>query len=683
LEKDWWRSGETSRSSHIDRFTKTSQVVHTVPTPGGKSAQVLARRLAAVPLSLALAASLSPPAGAAIASAQTIDGPSADILEVGGVAMAEDGTGGVVYRKREGGRPHIFAAQLVDGRWRAPQRVDAGQGFESSWPRIAAGDGGRLVVTWVQEFGVNSDRLFSAALDPGARRFQAPIPIDFNVGEATATYPSLAMNRGGVAYIVYRVLTGTTSDPSVPPGYVRGEYRVARFGGTFWSTLGAPVNRNSNLPYRIPTPENAPRIGVDVSGNAILAFQEPDDEFVDRIWARRVFGASPGIPLLVSPQSWGGRPLRGPADQLALEARGFGQAAIAFRQQPGEGGALRGTRVLVNTIPESFSEEAGAFKTARLADGGGDGGPAGVPGSATVAVTPAGAFLVGFGLGNASLVAAGDDQTVGAPERVDDGRTSVPGDPAVTLAPSGAAAVAWKVRSGGRGGVAVREVGADGVADVQTVAAVRGGPVNELHVAGSGLGDAAVAFQQGTSSAAQIGATFVDAPPGLFGLESPIGFRRVRRLRLRWDRPPEAFGPLTYSVTVDDEVVADDLRVRSILLGPRDLPDGVHDVKVVARDGAEQETTSTAADVRIDRRAPRLVVRRLRGRRLRVDVTDGRRGQVSGVLASATRITLGGRTVRRRTRVIRRVGRGRWRVTVRTRDRVGNRATLRRTVRVR
>ena len=82
--------------------------------------------------------------------------------------MAEDGSGGLVYRKRVEGRAHVFAAQYVGQRWRAPQRVDVGQAFDSSWPRIGAGNGGRLVVTWVQEFGVKSDRMFSASLDPGA-----------------------------------------------------------------------------------------------------------------------------------------------------------------------------------------------------------------------------------------------------------------------------------------------------------------------------------------------------------------------------------------------------------------------------------------------------------------------------------------------------------------------------------
>ena len=38
-----------------------------------------------------------------ISAATTIDGPSADVVDLGGVAMAEDGTGGLVYRKRADG----------------------------------------------------------------------------------------------------------------------------------------------------------------------------------------------------------------------------------------------------------------------------------------------------------------------------------------------------------------------------------------------------------------------------------------------------------------------------------------------------------------------------------------------------------------------------------------------------
>src|SRR5262245_29431986 len=348
--------------------------------------QARARALLLPALLAVLLLACASPALAAISETSLIDGPSPDVLDIGGVAMSEDGSGGIVYRKRVDGRPHIFAAQFTGGEWRPPQRVDLGQNFESSWPRIGAGNRGRLVVTWVQEFGPGSDRMFSAAIDPGATRFQAPVPVDFNVGEATATYPSLAMNRGGTAYLAYRVITDTS--PANPPGYLGADVKVARYGGSLWSVLGSVMDRNPSVPVRTPTAANSPRVGIDIQGNGIVAFQEPGDDFVDRIWARRLFGGTFGIPLQVSPSEWEGAPLRGPADAFSLDVAGFSQGAVAFRQQPGEGGKLGSPRIMVNEIPDQYSEGAGAFGAARLVDGN---ARAGV-GPPSVAVTPLSSF---------------------------------------------------------------------------------------------------------------------------------------------------------------------------------------------------------------------------------------------------------------------------------------------------
>ncbi len=307
-------------------------------------------------------------AGAVVFDVQSLDGPSAAVVDVADAAMSEDGSGGVVYLKQVEGRTHVFAAQFRDGTWRASQRVDAGQAFDSSWARIAAGDGGRLLVIWVQEFGSESDRIYSATLDPGANGFQPPVPVDLNVGEASATYPDLAMNRGGQAYLVYRVITDTS--PSNPVGYVGSDTRVARYNGRLWSVLGTPIDRNQVLPVRQPTAENSPEVGIDIQGQGVVAWQEPDDEFVDRVWVRRLFGSSVSIPILATPNSWEGAPLRGPADAFALDVAGFGQTALAFRQQPGAASRLVGTRVMVNEMPDVFSESAKAFAGAHLADGG-------------------------------------------------------------------------------------------------------------------------------------------------------------------------------------------------------------------------------------------------------------------------------------------------------------------------
>lgn len=616
----------------------------------------------------------APSAHGAISETQLIDGPSPDVIDVGGVAMAEDGSGGIVYRKRVAGRAHVFAAQFAGGEWRAPQRVDTGQNFDSSWARIGAGNRGRLVVTWVQEFGAGSDRIFSAALDPGARRFQAPVPVDFNVGEAIATFPSLAMARGGIAYLAYRIVTDTSS--ANPPGYVGADVKVARYNGSLWSVLGSVVDRNPPIPVRAPTAANSPRVATDLGGGGgIVAFQEPGDDFVDRIWARRLFGGSMGIPLQVSPSEWDGAPLRGPADAFALDVAGFAQGAVAFRQRPGDGGRLGATRIMVNEIPDAFSDRAGGFEGARPVDG----GPRADPGPPSVAVTPLSPFTAVFGSGAAVFGGRGDSELVHDTERLDDGSAATVPDPLVDLSESGAAALAWRAA----GGVTVREVRADGVPETLTTAAPQSGPVNGLELAGSGLGDAIVGFHQGGSGFGQVAAVVVDAPPDEFLLHVPDRWVRSRLLRIGWDPSPSAVSPSSYTVTVDDEAVKEGLHTLRTGLGRREIEDGIHDIRVVAIDEVGQETGSQSAQVRIDRTAPRARVA-VRGRAVTVRVVDGLRRTSSGVRKRSVRIAFSdGAAVRRRANARHAFrGPGTYRLRVVARDRAGNRTTVTRRVRV-
>ncbi len=616
----------------------------------------------------------APAAHGAISETHTIDGPSPDVLDVGGVAMAEDGSGGIVYRKRVDGRAHVFAAQFENGAWRAPQRVDVGQAFDSSWPRIGAGNRGRLVVTWVQEFGAGSDRMFSAALDPGATRFQPPVPVDLNVGEATATFPSLAMARGGTAYLVYRVVTDTSA--ANPPGYVGADVKVARYGGSLWSVLGSLVDRNAAIPVRAPTALNSPRVGIDIGGTSgIVAFQEPGDDFVDRIWARRLFGGTMGIPLQVSPSEWDGAPLRGPADAFSLDVAGFAQGAVAFRQQPGEGGRLGATRIMVNEIPDSFSEGAGGFAGARIADG----AARGDVGAPSVAVTPLSPFRAVFAAGGAVLTGTGDSERVDPVERVDEG-AGASTDPLVDLAESTAAAMAWKAA----GGVGIREMRADGVPESLVSSAPLGGPVNGLELAGSGLGDAIAGFHQGGTSFGQVAAVIVDAPPAEFFIQVPEGWIRRRSARVGWDPSPSGVSPARYTVTVDDEPVKEGLRTLRTTLGRRSLPNGRHTIQVIAIDEAGQETGSQTGEVRVDRRKPRARLSR-RGRTVRVRVSDGRRRTGSGIRKGTVRVRFGdgSRPVSRAKAAHAYRAPGIYRVRITARDRAGNRLSVSRKVRVR
>ena len=558
----------------------------------------------------------------------------------------------------------------MNGRWQAPARVDVGQAFDSSWPAIGAGDGGRLVVTWVQEFGFGTDRLFSASLDPGASRFQAPVPIDLNVGESLATYPSLAMNAGGSAYISYRVLSGAgTQDPTAPPGYFGGEVRVARYNGWLWSQLGQPADRNQNAPFATPTAGNSPKVGIDVSGNGIVAFHEPDDDFVDRVWARRIFGQTFGIPLIVSPQEFGGAPLRGPADAFSLDVTGFGQGAVALRQQPApQGGALNGPHVFVNLIPESFSDAAGKFGGARLADGT-TGGPLAVtPSAPSAGVTPDGNFELAFGLGAAARTTKGGETTVSAPEPLGDGRGAVAADPVIEVAETQASVAAWTAR---QSVVGIEESREDGKVAVKGVRAAAGGAVQNVRIAGSNLGDALVAFAQGDQGRVQIAAAAVDAPPQSFAVQVPLKFVRSKKVRLDWDTPRNALSNLRYRVQIGTRTVARNLERSFYRVPTRKLKDGRLAIVVTATDGNGQHATSTKAALRLDRKAPR-VRAATRGRMgARVRIVDGTRRRVAGPARS--RILWGDGKRSQGTTVSHKYKKpGLYELTVVARDRAGN-----------
>jgi hypothetical protein len=589
--------------------------------------------------------------------------------------MAPDGSGGVVYIKKTSGRDHVFVVPFLAGAWGAPLRVDLGQEFDSSWARIAAGDRGRLLVTWVQEFGAGTDRMFSATLDPGSRGFRPPVPVDLNVGEATSAFPSLAMNAGGQAYLTYFVVTDTSA--ANPPGYVGGEVRLARYNNLLWSGFGSPLDRNPATPIRLPTAAAAPRVGVDLRGNAVVAWQEPDDEFVDRIWARRAFsGGTVGIPLQVSPSSWEGGPVRGPADAFGLDVTGFGQAAVAFRQQPGQSGKLTAPRAFVNQIGDAFGQRGAAFEGPRTIDGAG----VGALGAPDVAVDTNGTFVSAFASGAATLLVRGDQGTVKAAQRIDEGASSLAGEPLVDLAETGATVTAWREQRGG-GLIGVQEDRADGVEEPGLLAIPRGATVSGLRMGGSGLGDAILAWMQGSGATAQLAAAIVDAPPDPFLVEAPEGWVRRPRLTVHWAAATNAIGSVTYSVSVDDEPVGKTTRRLVARLRTGELGEGPHRVQVFAIDDEGQQTGSRGASIRIDREPPEVTVRR-RGHRLSVAISDGARRATSGVKGSSVQVSFGdGGKGKQARHVYERAGVYMLRVSAR--DRAGNSVSFTRKVRIR
>lgn len=614
-------------------------------------------------------------AEAVVTPARVLDGPSADLLELADVAMAPDGTGGAIWRRVDQGRAHIFVSQFADGAWRTPQRVDIGatQQFASSWPALGAGNGGRLVAVWAQEFGV-ADRLYAATLQPGARRFEAPVPVDLNIGDSSlGTWPDVAVAPGGQAVVAYRVVT----DPqpgTAPPGNVLGDVRAARLTGQYWTGLGAPLNRNPAAAQPTPSAMNGPRAALEQLGSGVVAWTELDDEFVSRVYARRIFGnGSVGIARQVSPRELAGERQRA-VESFALAVGRYGDTAIAWRQEPSGGGDP--ARVLLSTLPDQFAADASTFSEAKLISGGAQA----IPGLLTPAVSIAGGeMLLGLsGTGVAATVRATDVEAA-APERADRGDAAADPGTRVSLASDGSAALAWRVGNGSRQGVRAVERRADGAGGDRVLTAPAGGAVDAMHLAGSGLGDAVIGFTQGTGAARQLLVGTIDAAPQTFSVQTPLTWVRSSTVQLRWDPAASAIGAVRYSVVVDDDAVAEELTRPRATLRTRGLRDGKLAVSVIATDSAGQETSSTDTVLRVDRRAPRLRAS-VAGRVLRLSLVDG---TGSGVDAAATTLRVGGKALRGRSAWRLSLAPGVHQVVAVTRDKAGNRATVRRSVVVR
>jgi hypothetical protein len=371
---------------------------------------------------------------------------------------------------------------------------------------------------------------------------------------------------------------------------VSGEVRLARYTNNrpfIWTQIGARVNRNSAAEMKLPTAEIGPQVGIDVQGDGVVSWLEPDELNFDTVWARRVFGGTTGIPLRVSPSSGAN------ADAFSLDVAGFGWGAVALRQPLG--GVTSPPRVLVSLLPDVFTSGATTFGAPVPADGGVLGGL----GRPSAAVSQQGLFLTGFGSGSATLASWGDEFSLLGTQRIDTGASGIDGTPQVDLAESGAGVAAWRELRGSTGLMRVQERRADGVNESTTLSAPGGGSVGPPAFGGSGLGDGIVAWTQGSGSSAKIAAAVVDAPPDTFLVLVPKGRQCKKKIPLAWDPAPHAIGGVTYSVSVDDEPILGGIGGLGTRLRAKRVGKGRHRIQVFALDSAGQETGSLVGKIQV------------------------------------------------------------------------------------
>jgi hypothetical protein len=630
-----------------------------------------------------LAFSVPAPAVAAIHAATTIDGPNEDIVGFGGVAMAEDGTGGLVYLKRYGGVAHVFVSRYVNGAWQPPIEVDRAQTYAASWPVIGAADGGELLVAWATPVASSNgrpvDALLAATLAPGSSVFGPARIVDPNIGSGTGADPDLAMSSTGQADIVYRVIGESSGLVTLlRPGDVAAEIRLAHFEGQTWSRLGA-INRDRANSMRPPTQANAPRVAIDASGNALVVWQEPDESGVARIWARRVFGRTVDYVLPVSAATYNGAAISDDADAPSVGMTRFGAGFVAYRQSAGPGSPLPGPRIFVNSIGEGEATEGSEFSGAGIADSDVAGGAGASVGPPSADIDESGdTSLLYDADGTARLITS----DVGGPS----GTVSLAGpfdsdEPAAAsiVEPTGGSVSAWSSGDVQGPGVDVRQEFTDGSTQTALLRGGNGGPVSGLAVGRSGTGDALFGFLQGPLGNAAIVASSATAPPTKFLLELKSGWVSPAQAIVGWTPAVSASGGIRYIVILDGREQTVRAGAGQLKLDPRGLSSGSHRVQVLALDSEGQSAITRVGVLHIDGQPPAVATQTRQGSRT---VTVSVRDALSGVRSAATRISYGdGRRASRGTIFRHRYARpGVYAIVVHVEDRVGNRATVRRLV---
>jgi len=265
-------------------------------------------------LAWALAWATAPAARAAEAFAApvTIDGPSADVVALGGVALAQDGGGAVVYTKLVGGVAHVFASLESSGDWGAPIQLDAAVAAAAATPAVAVSDGGRVAVVWIA-----GGELYGTVEAAGTEAFTPPQAI----APASGT-PALGMGISGTAYVAY--LGGAVNVIDVA--------RLDRTTTAF-SVLPGPMSAD---PIALASGGAGPVITVAADATGVVAWAQDEPDGTTHVLVRRVSAAGPSPVLDDATAATLGGVAGGSADSPAVGvAYDSSDAWIAFRETLG------------------------------------------------------------------------------------------------------------------------------------------------------------------------------------------------------------------------------------------------------------------------------------------------------------------------------------------------------------
>jgi hypothetical protein len=409
--------------------------------------------------------------------------------------------------------------------------------------------------------------------------------------------------------------------------------------GDRWSRLGA-INRNATASMRPPTQSNGPKVAIGASGRAVVAWQEPDQTGVARVWMRRIGGTTLGPVLPASPEDWEGNPVLGDATAIAVAVTRLDRARVAVRVEGDPSTASGGGRIFLTTLASSASPNGGKPNGPTQLEVGSSTAPIGAPAVSTAdGKGLEGSMMLAYTAGTGARVVGVDAQgAVSAPSSAA-GPAADPESPMVAAVGSeGGGTVAYETTAEGVPGVAVRQELPEGGSQTGILYGPLGGAVTQLFGAGVESGDGLVAFAQGEAGSLAIVGDRIAALPGNFAVTVPKKWVRPGRAVIHWTAAPSGVGGLTYSLLVDGRAVVSGLTQLRMTPPRAVLDSGVNRVQVVATDGLGGDVASEPVKLRVDSQPPRLQtkVEKKRGV-LELHLKDAQ----SGLKAGATRVSFG------------------------------------------
>ena len=530
--------------------------------------------------SLLVAAVLAPAASAqqpALTAPVVIDGPSSDLAVSTGLGMsiARDGTGGLVYLKQAGGALHVFAASLVGGAFEPPVQLDSALPVGASSPVIAAGNGGLLLVAFV-----SGGQLYVVEKPSAQAPFGAPAALI-----AGAASPSISISNFGKAYLAFTVSDGS--------GY---DVRAAYYYNGRWSLESTPLNATSA--DNAGTGTGRPMLATAGDGVAVVAWGEGG-----AIYTRRVWATSPSTVYEQADAALPGCTEASAGDPVVGTEGDSSYADVAFVEQLSCGGQ-QDSRVLMNRLRGSVYD--GLTQPDGLSGSSSDGAV-----DPQIAMGEYGRGLVtSQRTSNNNLYATllgSNGSTVGTTQ-VNSLTLGQPPDAVTATAGLFSDLIAWEQSPGGAGAPEIRvryspdgsTLGPEIVLSSPTAGASNA--ADGLATAGDVNGDAAVAWLQGTGPQSELLAARLYQPPGGFAARHAFQYQRTPRPTLAWSAPKEAWGPVTYTVTIDGAQIGQTTGTSFQVASS--LADGPHAWQVSAANPAGQASTMRPATVFLDTTAP-------------------------------------------------------------------------------